>query len=99
MRSGSSMFSAAVRVGRRLKDWNTNPIAERRSRVSCLSLSRVMSVSPISTLPESTVSSPARQCRSVDLPEPDGPMIALKRPAVNDAETPPRAVTAASPLP
>jgi hypothetical protein len=40
-----------------------------------------------------------RQLDVLRLPEPDGPMIALKRPAVNDAETPPRAVTAASPLP
>ena len=37
--SGSTMFSSAVSVGTRLKDWKTNPISSRRSRVSALSLS------------------------------------------------------------
>ena len=35
----------------------------------------------MNTWPEVSVSSPATQCMSVDLPEPDGPMIAVKRPA------------------
>ena len=39
-----------------------------------------MSVSPMSTVPEVRWSSPATLCISVDLPEPDGPMIAVKRP-------------------
>ena len=30
------------------------------------------------TRPEVSVSSPARQCMRVDLPEPDGPMMAVK---------------------
>ena len=32
------------------------------------------------TCPEVSVSRPATQCISVDLPEPDGPMMAVKRP-------------------
>ena len=46
-----------------------------------LSESAPRSVSPTSTWPEVSVSSPATQCISVDLPEPEGPMIAVKRPA------------------
>ena len=36
---------------------------------------------------------------SVDLPEPDGPMIAVKRPVAKSTVTPSRARTSASPLP
>ena len=53
----------------------------------------------ITTLPEVGRSSPARQCISVDLPEPDGPMIAVSRPAGKSTETPSSARTAASPSP
>ena len=38
-------------------------------------------------------------CISVDLPEPEGPMIAVKAPAANSTSTPSRARTSASPLP
>ena len=34
----------------------------------------------MNTWPEVRVSRPARQCISVDLPEPDGPMIAVNAP-------------------
>ena len=44
-------------------------------------------------------SRPARMCISVDLPEPDGPMIALKRPRSKETDTPASASTAASPSP
>ena len=49
--------------------------------------------------PEVKLSSPARQCSSVDLPEPDGPMIAVNLPVSNDMVTPSRARTWASPMP
>src|SRR5690606_32950816 len=49
--------------------------------------------------PPVTVSSPARQCISVDFPDPDGPMIAVNAPLANPALTPRRACTAASPDP
>src|SRR5581483_3439038 len=40
-----------------------------------------------------TLSRPARQCMSVDLPEPDGPMITVKAPRPNSAVTSSRATT------
>jgi hypothetical protein len=42
---------------------------------------------------------PASRCMSVDLPEPDGPMIAVKEPGWISIETPRSALTAASPSP
>ena len=77
---GSVMFSAAFRVGIRLKLWKTKPTWSRRTWVRSLSLSVVRSVSPMKTWPEVSESSPATQCMSVDLPDPDGPMIAVKTP-------------------
>ena len=86
------MFSAAVSVGIRLKAWNTNPTRSRRSRVSSRSSSDAeVGVADEHLRRRSSVSSPARQCISVDLPEPDGPMIAVKRPAGKSTVTPSRA--------
>ncbi len=48
---------------------------------------------------ELSVSSPARQCMSVDLPDPDGPMIAVNAPASKSTSTPSRARTADAPDP
>jgi hypothetical protein len=87
------MFSCAVSVGTRLNAWNTNPTRSRRSTVSCFSLRLDRSVSPMSTWPDVRVSRPARQCISVDLPEPDGPMMAVKAPLSRSTETSSRAVT------
>ena len=42
----------------------------------------------MNTAPSVSESRPARQCSSVDLPEPDGPMIAVKRPGSNVTLTP-----------
>ena len=75
--SGSRMFSSAVSVGSRLNCWKMKPTCSRRSFVSAASDRPVSSVSPTNTSPRVTVSRPARQCMSVDLPEPDGPMIAV----------------------
>ena len=97
--SGSRMFSSAVSVGTRLKDWNTKPISSRRSRVSALSLSAVSSWSPISTDPESAVSSAAQQCISVDLPEPLGPITAVNSPASRSRLTSSSARTGPRPAP
>jgi hypothetical protein len=93
------MFCSAVSVGSRLNDWNTKPTRLRRSLVSALSLSPDSSVPPIRTEPEVTLSRPARQCMSVDFPEPDGPMIAVNSPAAKATVTPLRARTAVSPDP
>ena len=58
-----------------------------------------MSTPATVTSPEVGVSRPARMCMSVDLPEPDGPMTAVRRPAAMSTETPRRASTAVSPSP
>jgi len=97
--SGSRMFCSAVSAGSRLNDWNTKPTWLRRSRVSARSGSPDSSAGPILTEPEVGVSSPARQCMRVDLPEPDGPMMAVNRAARNSTVTPPSARTAVSPEP
>ena len=99
MRIGSTMFSAAVSVGSRLNDWKMKPIRSRRSSVRRLSRSEVISVSPRYTSPEVGRSRPASTCSSVDLPEPEGPMIAVKRPAGKPTVTPSSARTSASPVP
>ena len=75
------------------------PIRSRRSCVSFLSLSFVSSVSPMHALPLETESRPAMQCISVDLPEPDGPMIAVYSACRNWTETLSRATTLVSPCP
>ena len=53
----------------------------------------------MNTWPEVSVSSPATQCMSVDLPEPDGPMIAVKRRSSKSTVTSSRARTSVSPEP
>ncbi len=93
------MFSSAVRVGTRLNAWNTKPIRSRRSRVRSLSFMVVRSDSPMKTLPSDAESSPAMQCMRVDLPEPEGPMIAVNRPTSNSTSTERRATTWVSPSP
>lgn len=93
------MFSSAVSVGTKLYAWKMKPTAVRRSSVSCLSLSVASAVSPMYTSPLDKESRPARQCISVLLPEPEGPMMAVKRPASNDTVTPSSARTSLSPPP
>ena len=93
------MFSRAVSIGSRLKNWKMKPTCLRRSLVSSLSASVVISVPSISTEPEVGLSSPARMCMSVDLPEPEGPMTAVSCPVGTSSETPRRALTAVSPSP
>ena len=75
--SGRTTFSSAVSIGRRLKNWNTNPMCLRRNFVVSLSFSSPTFVPAIQTVPEVGLSSAARMCISVDLPEPDGPMTAV----------------------
>jgi hypothetical protein len=93
------MFSSAVRTGSRLNDWKTKPTFSRRSAVSRRSSSD-SSVTPSSaTEPDVGRSSPASTCISVDLPDPDGPITAVNRPAGKPTVTPSSARTAASPCP
>jgi hypothetical protein len=51
------------------------------------------------TDPWVAVSNPARQCISVDSPEPDGSIIAVNEPALNSTLTPSSARKAVSALP
>jgi hypothetical protein len=99
MSSGRVMFSSAVRVGSRLNAWKTNPSLSRRRWVSRVSDSVVISVSPRKISPEVGASSPAMVWSSVDLPEPDGPMIAVNWPAAKLSETLSSARTAVSSAP
>ena len=82
-----------------MNDWNTNPIRSRRSSVRPASSSDAISCSPTKLRPDVGTSSPAMQCISVDFPDPDGPITAVKRPRSNSTDTPSNAQTAASPLP
>ena len=93
------MFCSAVSAGSRLNDWKTKPTCPRRSMVSARSDRPDSSAAPILTDPEVGVSRPARQCIKVDLPEPEGPMMAVKWPLSKLTSTPSRAWTAVSPLP
>ena len=58
-----------------------------------------MSTSPMNAVPDVNVSRPARQCMRVDLPDPDGPMIAPKVPRANSTLTPSSARTSVLPEP
>ena len=99
MSSGSVMFSAAVRVGTRLNAWKMNPNRVRRSFVSWRWFIDPTSSPSITTVPAVTVSRPAMQCIRVDLPDPDGPMIAVSSPRTKSTSMPARACTAVSPVP
>ena len=99
MADGSRMFSSAVSIGSRLKNWNTKPMWRRRSFVSAVSLMAPRSWPATRTRPQVGRSSPASRCMSVDLPEPDGPMIAVRRPAAMSSDTSSSASTVASPSP
>ena len=75
------MFSSAVSVGIRLKAWKMKPIRSRRTWVSAFSLrGGELDVTDGHSAGCHRVE-PAAQCISVDLPEPDGPMIAVNSPA------------------
>ena len=74
-------------------------MCSRRSFVSCVSFSAPSAVPEIQTSPSVGLSSPAKMCISVDLPEPDGPITAVSLPLMISTETPRRASTAVSPSP
>jgi hypothetical protein len=96
---GSMTFSSAVSIGSRLKNWKMNPTWSRRRCVSWLSSMPTTCWPAISTLPEVGLSSPARMCISVDLPDPDGPMTAVNCPGGTWMVTPWSASTQESPTP
>ena len=78
--AASATFSVAESVGIRLKPWKMKPISSLRRRVSARPR-RVSARRPlIQTSPASGVSRQPIMCIIVDLPEPDGPMIATISP-------------------
>ncbi|MDH6546885.1 hypothetical protein M2162_000982 [Streptomyces sp. SAI-041] len=97
--SGRTVFCATVSVSSRLYCWNTNPTRPRRNLVSSASPPPVSSVPSTRTIPLSGRSRPAAHCSSVDLPDPDGPITAVKVPRPRLRVTPSRAVTALSSVP
>src|SRR5450631_3933593 len=73
------------------------PTLTRRSMVNWRSPRPLSSTSPMYTSPEVRRSRPATQWSSVDLPDPDGPMMAVNWPLAKPTVTPSRARTLASP--
>ena len=91
------MWSAVAR-GSRLKVWNTNPISSLRMRASSLSFIW-LTCFPFSRYePLLGVSRQPMRFISVDLPEPDGPMIATYSPRSIWIETPRSAWISSSPI-
>ncbi len=85
------MLSAAVSSGMSWPNWKTNPKAVRRSTVRFLSLTSSIRRPSNHTSPRSGLKVPARQCSSVDLPEPLGPITARISPSATDRLAPRRA--------
>ena len=65
----------------RLKNWKIIPTCLRRNRAAPASLSMSTRSSPTRTAPLVGRSIPAMRLSSVDLPLPDGPMMATASPA------------------
>src|SRR3990167_10224461 len=81
---GRAMFSAAVRRGTRWKLWNTKPMRWLRTR-ACSSGESVVTSRPSRRYrPVLGLSSRPSRFKSVDLPEPDGPITATYSPALMD---------------
>ena len=93
------MFSSAVSIGRRLKNWKMKPMCFRRSLVSSVSPSSEMFVPSTKTSPDVGLSRPASRCISVDLPDPDGPITAVSFSRSTSRSTERRASIAVSPSP
>ena len=77
---GRATFSSTVMPSSRLKNWNTMPMWRRRMRASSSSVLPVTSSSASTIVPSSAWSRPATRLSSVDLPQPDGPMMATNSP-------------------
>ncbi len=83
----------------RWNPWKTMPIRSRRSRVRRDSDHSVTSSPSTRTRPLVGASRPAAQLRNVDLPDPDGPMTAVKVPVSKARSTPSSARTAVGSVP
>ena len=97
--SGSSTLDSALVRGIRLNAWNTNPIRRLRTRASCRSVNRLTSTPSSRYRPEVGMSRHPRMFISVDLPEPDEPMMARYSPRRTVNDIPRSACTSVSPIP
>ena len=80
-RDGSETFCSAVSAPSRLKDWKTKPMrSRRRPRQRPLAELGQLVLAEPDAARWSGRSSPAALCSSVDLPDPEGPMIAVNGP-------------------
>src|SRR3954466_7788606 len=89
-------FSSAVLCGKRLYCWNTMPTLRRSASLS--SFGSFTSWPSTRIEPDSIGTSALTQRSSVDLPEPDGPMMQTTSPFITSIETPLSTVNAANDL-
>ncbi len=92
-----SRLPRTVRVGNRLNRWKTKPIFCRRTAVRAKSPAAETSTPSTTMRPDVGRARPPRRCRSVDLPQPEGPMIATNSPFWTWMSTPRRACTSTCP--
>ena len=95
---GSSTFRRAVVRARRLNCWKTNPILRLRIFASAFSSSRATCSPSSSYEPDVGRSRQPMTFISVDLPDPEGPMIATISPAPTCSETPLSTVRSSPPV-
>ena len=89
-------LSAALKEAMRLYSWKTKPTWRARNRARSAGRIPEVTVPSMVTWPSVGSSSPAMQCSSVDLPDPEAPTTAVKLPSGRSASTWSRAVTRAS---
>ena len=85
--SPSATLPSTLCCSARWNCWNTNPIRAARTAASSRSAIRATSRPVTRTVPVLGVSSVPIRCSSVDLPDPDGPTIAVSSPAITDRLT------------
>src|SRR5690606_35722033 len=85
---GSRRFSSTVRVGIRLKLWNTNPMRRRRKRVRSFSDIAVRDTPSTRTSPAEGASSPPRMLSRVLFPDPLRPIRTTASPGATERFAP-----------
>src|SRR5215472_2233287 len=95
--SGSSTLSTADVRDKRLKPWKTKPSFLLRIAASASPDSLETSLPSRKYEPDVGVSRQPMMFMNVDLPDPDGPMMAMKSPPATESETPSSAATSSDP--
>jgi hypothetical protein len=72
----------------RFRFWNTNPMCCARQAASCPGVIALTSEPATRMVPLVGRSSPASRLSSVDFPDPEGPMRAVKEPSLMSSERP-----------